>query len=111
MQMEQDIPASALVRVYLLGPLEIYKRDSAGTWKLVSKAQWKNSKPARAVFKRLLVQPGRRLARSTIEEDLWAESDNFELTTKNVYNAISLIRGIIGKPLVTCWDAAYQTAP
>ena len=27
--------------------------------------------------------------------------------TKNVYNAISLIRGIIGKPPVICWDAAY----
>jgi DNA-binding SARP family transcriptional activator len=110
MQMEQDIPASALVCVYLLGPLEIYKRDSSGTWKLVSKDKWKNSKPARAVFKRLLVQPGRRLARSTIEDDIWSESDNFELTTKNVYNAISLIRGIIGKPLVTCWDAAYEIA-
>jgi DNA-binding SARP family transcriptional activator len=110
MQVEQDIPSSALVRVYLLGPLEVYQRDQSGAWKLVAKDKWKNSKPARAVFKRLLVQPGRRLARSTIEDDIWSESDNFELTTKNVYNAISLIRGIIGKPLVTCWDAAYEIA-
>jgi DNA-binding SARP family transcriptional activator len=110
MQVEQDLPASVVVRVYLLGPLEVWKKDSSGTWKLVSKDQWKNSKPARAVFKRLLVQPGRRLARSTIEDDLWSEADNFELTTKNVYNAISLIRGIIGKPLVTCWEAAYEIA-
>jgi DNA-binding SARP family transcriptional activator len=110
MQVEQNIPASALVRIYLLGPLEIWKKDPSGTWKLVAKDQWKNSKPARSVFKRLLVQPGRRLSRGTIEDDLWSESDNFELTTKNVYNAISLIRGIIGKPLVTCWDAAYEIA-
>jgi DNA-binding SARP family transcriptional activator len=110
MQVEQDIPDSTLVRVYLLGPLEIWKKDPSGTWKPVSKDKWKNSKPARSVFKRLLVQPGRRLARSTIEDDLWLESDHFELTTKNVYNAISLIRGIIGKPLVTCWEAAYKIA-
>lgn len=110
MLLEQDIPASVLVRVYILGPLEIWKKDPSGTWKLVSKDKWRNSKPARAVFKRLLVQPGRRLARSSIEDDVWSESDNFELTTKNVYNAVSLARGIIGKPLVTCWEAAYEIA-
>src|SRR5581483_2955119 len=110
MQLEQDIPDSALVRVYLLGPLEIWKRDPSGTWKLVTKDKWKNSKPARSVFKRLLVQPGRRLARSTIEDDIWSESENFELVAKSAYNAISLIRGVIGKSLVTCWEAAYEMA-
>ncbi|MGH2479867.1 MAG: AfsR/SARP family transcriptional regulator, partial [Ktedonobacteraceae bacterium] len=110
MQMEQDIPASVVVRVYVLGPLEIWKKDPSGIWKLLTKDKWKNSKPARSIFKRLLVQPGRRLARSTIEDDVWSESDNVELATKNVYNAISLIRGIIGKPLATCWEAAYEIA-
>jgi tetratricopeptide (TPR) repeat protein len=110
MQLEQNIPSSVLVRVYVLGPLEIWKKDPSGTWKLVSKDTWKKNKPARSVFKRLLVQPGRRLARSTIEDDVWAETENFELTIKNVYNAISLIRGIIGKSLLTCWDAAYEIA-
>ncbi len=76
MQVEQDIPASVLVRVYLLGPLDICKRDTSGIWKLVAKEQWKKSKPARTIFKRLLVQPGRRLSRGTIEDDLWAETDN-----------------------------------
>lgn len=98
------------MRVYVLGPLEIWKKDPSGTWKLVPKDKWKNSKPARAVFKRLLVQPGRRLARSTIEDDVWSESENFELVAKSAYNAISLIRGVIGKPLVTCWEAAYAIA-
>jgi hypothetical protein len=83
MHVEQDIPPSALVRVYVLGPLEIWKRDSSGTWKLVPKETWKNSKPARSVFKRLLVQPGRWLSRSTIEDDLWPETDDFELATKS----------------------------
>lgn len=109
MQVGQDLPSSVVVRVSLLGSLEIWKKDPSGSWKLVPKDPWKNSKPARAIFKRLLVQPGRRLARSTIEEDVWSESDH-ELTSKNVYNAISLIRGIIGKPLVTCWEAAYEIA-
>jgi DNA-binding SARP family transcriptional activator len=110
MQLGQDIPASVQVCVYLLGPLELAKRDSSGTWKLVSKDKWKNSKPARSVFKRLLVQPGRRLSRGSIEEDLWSETENFELATKSVYNAISLIRAIIGKPLLTCWEATYELA-
>jgi hypothetical protein len=51
MQVEQGIPASVLVRVHLLGPLEISERDPSGTWKLVAKEQWRNSKPARSVFK------------------------------------------------------------
>jgi DNA-binding SARP family transcriptional activator len=110
MQVEQDIPASALVRVSILGPLEISKRDPSGTWKLVPKEQWKNSKPARSVFKRLLVQPGRRLSRTTIEDDLWSETDNFEYADRNVYDAISLIRRVIGKPLVTLWGQAYEVA-
>ena len=110
MQVEQDVPDSALVRVCLLGPLEIWKKDAEGAWKPVTKEQWKNSKLARSVFKRLLVQPGRRLARGTIEEDVWSEADDFEATAKNVYNAISLIRSIMGKPLLICWDAAYEIA-
>jgi DNA-binding SARP family transcriptional activator len=110
MQLEQNIPASVLVRVYLLGPLEIWKRDPTGTWEFVAKEAWKKCRPARSVFKRLLVQPGRRLSRGSIEDDLWSETDNFELATKNVYNAISLIRGIIGNSLVKCWEATYEIA-
>jgi hypothetical protein len=53
--------------------LEIWKKDLSDAWKLVPKDKWKNSKPARAVFKRLLVQPGRRLTRSTIEDDIWSD--------------------------------------
>jgi DNA-binding SARP family transcriptional activator len=110
MHVEPDLPASVQVCVYLLGPLELAKRDSSGTWKLVSKDRWKNSKPARSVFKRLLVQPGRRLSRCTLEDDLWPQTADFELATKSVYNAISLIRALIGKPLLTCWEAAYELA-
>jgi DNA-binding SARP family transcriptional activator len=109
MQMEQDIPASALVRVYLLGPLEIYKRDSSGTWKLVTKDKWKNSRPARTTLKRLLVHPGRRLSREQLTDDVWSES-SIEPADTNVYNAISLIRGVIGKPLVKLWVSAYEIA-
>src|SRR5260370_29521571 len=106
MQLEQDIPASVLVRVSLLGPLEVYKRDSSGTWKLVTQDKWKNSRPARSVLKRLLVQPGRRLSREQLADDVWSES-SVEPADTNVYNAISLIRGVIGKPLVKLRIAAY----
>ncbi len=109
MQMEQDIPASALVRVYLLGPLEVYKQDQSGTWKLVPEDKWKNSRPARSVLKRLLVQPGRRLSREQLADDVWSESGS-EPTGTTVYSAISLIRGVIGKPLVKLWVAAYEIA-
>ncbi len=109
MQMEQDIPASALVRVSLLGPLEVYKRDASGAWKLVSEDKWKNSRPARSVLKRLLVQPGRRLSREQLADDVWSESGS-EPTGTTVYSAISLIRGVIGKPLVKLWVSAYEIA-
>ena len=56
------------------------------------------------------MQPGRRLARGTIEDDIWSEAENLEALAKQVYNAISLIRGIIGKSLVTCWEATYTLA-
>ena len=109
MQLEQDIPASALVRVSLLGPLEVYKRDQSGTWKLVPEDKWKNSRPARSVLKRLLVQPGRRLSREQLADDVWSESDS-EPTGTTVYSAISLIRGVIGKPLVKLYVSAYEIA-
>ncbi len=109
MQLEQDIPASALVRVSLLGPLEVYKRDQSGSWKLVPEDKWKNSRPARSVLKRLLVQPGRRLSREQLADDVWSESGS-EPTGTTVYSAISLIRGVIGKPLVKLWVAAYEIA-
>lgn len=43
MQLEQviqkdlDIPSSCRLRVYLHGPLEVWKRDGASPWKLVGK--------------------------------------------------------------------------
>ena len=110
MQVEQGIPTSAQVRVYLLGALEIWKKDPSGAWKVIPTSQWKSNRPARSVFKRLLVQPGRRLARGTIEDDIWSQAENLEALAKQVYNAISLIRGIIGKSLVTCWEATYTLA-
>lgn len=83
---------------------------ASGAWKPVPKSQWKNNRPARSVFKRLLVQPGRRLTRGAIEDDIWSEAENLDAVAKQVYNAISLIRGIIGKSRVTCWEATYTLA-
>ena len=41
---------------------------------------------------------------------MWSESENFELADKNVYNAILLICGVIGKPLAKLRIAAYEIA-
>lgn len=106
MQLEQDIPTTVLIRVYLLGPLEIYERDPSGAWILIPKEGWKNSKPARTTLKRLLVQPGRRLSRDQLADDVWSESN----AEPDVYSAISLVRGVIGKSLVKLWTASYEIA-
>jgi DNA-binding SARP family transcriptional activator len=109
MQLEQDIPASVLVRISLLGPLEVSKRDQSGAWKLVAEEQWKKSRPARSVLKRLLVQPGRRLSREQLADDVWSES-SAEPTGTTVYSAISSIRRVIGKELVKLSVSAYEIA-
>jgi DNA-binding SARP family transcriptional activator len=90
--------------------LEVWKRETSGTWKLVEKAAWGKGRPARSVFKRLLAAPGRRLSRGTIQDDLWPDSENFELADKNIYNAISVLHRVVGKQLVKTCEAAYELA-
>ncbi len=109
MHLEQGISLSCRCRVYLHGPLEAWKREASGTWKLVEKGEWGKGKPARSVFKRLLATPGRRLSRGKIQDDLWPDLD-FELADSYLYNAISLIHRIIGRELVKTWEAAYELA-
>ncbi|MBV9689515.1 MAG: hypothetical protein JO202_07370 [Ktedonobacteraceae bacterium] len=110
MQHYLDIPLSCRLRVYLYGPLEVWKRDASDTWKLVGKDAWGKGRPARSVFKRLLVAPGRRLSRGAIQDDLWPESENFELADKNVYNAVNHIRRVTGKTLVRTLETIYEIA-
>lgn len=106
---EQDIPSSCLIHVSLLGPLEVWKREADRAWMLIEKKQWRDSKPARRVFKRLLAQPGRRLSRGRLQDDIWPDTD-FELADKYLYTAISVIHGIIGKQLMKTWEASYELA-
>ncbi|HEU5230706.1 MAG TPA: BTAD domain-containing putative transcriptional regulator [Ktedonobacteraceae bacterium] len=110
MQFEEDIPPSCQLRVCLHGPLDVWKRQSDGTWHLVEKETWGKGRMARAVFKRLLTAPGRRLSRGTIQDDLWPDSDNFELADKTVYNAINQIRHVVGKTLLRTIEASYELA-
>jgi DNA-binding SARP family transcriptional activator len=109
-QKDMDIPSSCRLRVFLYGPLEVWKREDSGTWKLVDKAAWGKGRAARSVFKRLLAAPGRRLSRGSIQDDLWPESENFELADKTVYNAINQIRRITGKELVRTVETSYEVA-
>jgi DNA-binding SARP family transcriptional activator len=107
-QLEQDIPSSCRLRVFLYGPLEVRKRTADGTWKPVEKEAWGKGRVARSVFKRLLAAPGRRLSRGAIQDDLWPEIENFELADKNVYNAINQIRRVTGKALVRTVETSYE---
>src|SRR5579885_3210134 len=110
MQFEEDRPPSCQLRVCLYGPLDVWKREAADTWQLVPKNAWGKGRAARVVFKRLLTAPGRRLSRATMQDDLWPDSDNFELADKTVYNAINQIRRVIGKPLLRTIEATYEIA-
>jgi DNA-binding SARP family transcriptional activator len=110
MQVEQDIPPSCRLRVCLHGPLEVWKRTADGAWKLVEKEGWGKGRPARSVFKRLLAAPGRRLSRGAIQDDLWPDTENFELADKTVYNAINQIRRVTGKTLVRTFETIYEVA-
>jgi DNA-binding SARP family transcriptional activator len=110
MRLEQDIPPSCGLCVFLYGPLEVWKRTGDGTWKPVEKEVWGKGRVARSVFKRLLVSPGRRLSRGALQDDLWPDSEHFELADKNVYNAINQIRQVIGKTLVRTVETSYEIA-
>lgn len=109
MVQDQDISPCCVIRVFLLGPLEVLKRGADGTWRPIEKKQWRDSKPARRVFKRLLAQPGRRLSRGRLQDEIWPDTDG-ELADKYLYTAISIIHGIIGKELVRTWEASYELA-
>jgi two-component SAPR family response regulator len=110
MQLGQDIPLSCHLRVFLYGPLEVWKRTADGTWKPVEKEAWGKGRPARTVFKRLLATPGRRLSRGRLQEDIWPDMEDFELADKYLYNAINQIRQVIGKPLVRTVETIYEIA-
>jgi DNA-binding SARP family transcriptional activator len=109
-QKDSDIPSSCRLRVFVHGPLEVWKREASGAWRLVDKDDWGKGRPARSVFKRLLVAPGRRLSRGSIQDDLWPDTENFELADKNVYNAINQIRRVTGKDLVRTFETVYEMA-
>jgi DNA-binding SARP family transcriptional activator len=108
--LEQHIPDSCLLSVFVYGPLEVWKRDISGHWELVGKEAWGKGRSARTVFKRLLVAPGRRLSRGAIQDDLWPDADDFVLVDKTIYNAINRIRRVTGKELVRTHGGSYEIA-
>ncbi len=107
---ERNVPPSCRLRVYLYGPLEVWKRNQDGSWRLLEKAAWGKGRPARSVFKRLLTASGRRLSRSALQDDLWPDIDNIALVDKMVYSAINQIRRAIGRDLVRTIETAYGLA-
>ncbi|MBX5459322.1 MAG: hypothetical protein IRZ31_20710 [Thermogemmatispora sp.] len=107
---ESHVPPSCRLRVYLYGPLEVWKRNPDGSWSLLDKAAWGKGRPARSVFKRLLTAPGRHLSRAALQDDLWPEIDQLALADKMVYSAVNQIRRAIGKDLVRTLETGYALA-
>ena len=100
---------SPVVRVRLLGPLEVSRRFPDGSWQAVERKAWDKGTPPRSVFKRLLTTPGRRLSRLAIQEDLWPEA-SMELADRYLNNAVMVSRQIIGKTLVETIGPLYEIA-
>lgn len=98
-----------IIRVWLLGPLEVARRLPDGSWQTVDRKEWRKSRAARSVLKMLCVTPGRRLSRWRLQEEVWPES-TLDLADNYLYLAISVIHAIVGKDLVTTWEAAYELA-
>lgn len=55
--------------------------------------------PPRSVLKRLLTTSGRRLSRLDLEDDLWPAAE-MELAEKNLANALTVLRRLLGRRLV-----------
>ncbi|MDQ2904327.1 MAG: hypothetical protein M3Y81_12310 [Chloroflexota bacterium] len=108
MQLQQDIPASCRLWVFVHGPLAVWRRSAEDAWEPVEKEVWGKGRPARSVFKRLLAAPGRRLSRGTLQEDIWPDMQDFELADKSLYNAINQIRQALGKPLLKTIESIYE---
>ena len=67
MQGGDPYPTSCQIRIYTLGPLEIWKHNQ-GVWSPIEKEAWPNGRRvAQTVLKRLLAAPGRRLSRDSAD--------------------------------------------
>ncbi|MEO6887648.1 MAG: hypothetical protein ABI456_01390 [Ktedonobacteraceae bacterium] len=108
MQLQQDIPASCRLWVFVHGPLAVWRRSAEDAWEPVEKEVWGKGRPARSVFKRLLAATGRRLSRGTLQEDIWPDMQDGELADKSLYNAINQIRQVIGKTLLKTIESIYE---
>ncbi|WP_069806307.1 AfsR/SARP family transcriptional regulator, partial [Thermogemmatispora onikobensis] len=101
---------SCRLRVFLFGPLLVFQRSPDLSWLPLPKHAWGKGRPARSVFKRLLLSPSRRLSRCTLQDDLWPSPDDALSLDKTLYNAINQLRRAIGKDLVLTIESSYALA-
>ena len=95
------------IRVRLLGPFEVSRCSTDGTWTLIEKETWGKGRYARSTLKRLLCAPRRRVSRGVLQEDLWPEAEP-ELADQYVNNAINKIRAALGKEQVKTYGSIYE---
>src|SRR5258708_26798919 len=104
MKDEQAFPM-CLIRVYLLGTLEIARREASGNWQTIPKSKWgKHGKAGRRILGRLLAAPGRRLGQGRLLDDLWPDTDS----KGSLDNGLTAIRAVIGKDLIETLETLYQ---
>ena len=92
------------VRVYVLGPLEVARRETSGNWQTIPKNAWgKYGKAGRRILGRLLAAPGRRAGQGRLMDDLWPNTDS----KGNLDNGLTAIRAVIGKDLIETIDTIF----
>lgn len=106
---DNDLSSSCQFRLFLLGSLEVHRRDSSGRWQPISREEWsKLRKATRAVLRRLAAAPGRRLSRGRLLDDLWPGQPD-EQAEAALANALSSLRGLLGgKEVLDQADSFYM---
>lgn len=107
MRNDGDLSHSCVIRVHLLGPLDVALRSSDGTWKSVERSSWGKGQYARSVFKRLLCAPARRATRGRLQEDLWPNTEP-GTAEHYLYTAIYHVRRVLGEAHVLTKGSTYE---
>lgn len=107
---DDDLPESSRVRVFLLGQMEVWRRSGPeAAWQLIERQVWgnKDRKAATSVLRRLLTAPGRRLSRGRLLDDLWPDRDQ----ESSLANALSCLRSVLGKDILESSQSPFYGLP
>jgi DNA-binding SARP family transcriptional activator len=89
-----DQEQAVLIRVRLLGEFQVERWRGDGTYAVIEKAAWGQTY-ARALFKRLLTAPARRMSRSDLVDALFPQLE-LEKAERYLNDAARMLRKIVG---------------